>query len=66
MPANPPLPTKIGFEAAGEIEAIGANVEGFALGDRVALVPAYAAAGMGCTVSLRSRQPALWSRFPTP
>jgi NADPH:quinone reductase-like Zn-dependent oxidoreductase len=42
-PAKPPLPTKIGFEAAGEIEAIGAEVNGFAIGDRVALVPAYAA-----------------------
>jgi len=46
-PAKPPLPTKIGFEAAGEIEAIGAGVKGFAIGDRVALVPAYAASRYG-------------------
>ena len=45
--AKPPLPTKIGFEAAGEIEAIGAGVKGFAIGDRVALVPAYAASRYG-------------------
>ena len=34
-PAKPPLPTKIGWEAAGEIEAIGAEVSGFKLGDEV-------------------------------
>src|ERR1700675_498752 len=46
-PAKPPLPTRIGWEAAGEIEAIGAHVNGFAIGDRVALVPAYAASRYG-------------------
>ena len=46
-PARPSLPTKIGWEAAGEIEALGANVTGFAIGDRVALVPAYAASRYG-------------------
>jgi NADPH:quinone reductase-like Zn-dependent oxidoreductase len=46
-PAKPPLPAKVGFEAAGEIEAIGAGVKGFAIGDRVALVPAYAASRYG-------------------
>ena len=39
-PVKPPRPAKFGFEAAGEIEAIGAGVKGFAIGDRVALVPA--------------------------
>jgi len=39
-PVKPPRPAKVGFEAAGEIEAIGAGVKGFAIGDRVALVPA--------------------------
>ena len=46
-PAKPSLPTKIGWEAAGEIDAIGANVTGFAIGDRVALVPAYAPSRYG-------------------
>ena len=46
-PVKPPLPTKIGFEAAGEIEAIGVGVKGFTIGDRVALVPAYAASRYG-------------------
>jgi len=43
-PAKPPLPTGLGFEAAGVIEALGADVTGFSVGDRVALVPAYGAA----------------------
>src|SRR5260370_38556594 len=40
-PVKPALPSSIGFEAAGVIEALGAEVTGFAVGDRVALVPAY-------------------------
>jgi NADPH:quinone reductase-like Zn-dependent oxidoreductase len=43
-PAKPILPSTIGFEAAGVIEALGPDVVGFAVGDRVALVPAYGAA----------------------
>jgi len=43
-PAKPALPTGIGFEAAGVIEALGPDVADFAVGDRVALVPAYGAA----------------------
>jgi NADPH:quinone reductase-like Zn-dependent oxidoreductase len=43
-PVKPPLPSGIGFEAAGVIEALGPDVSGFAVGDRVALVPAYGAA----------------------
>src|SRR5271156_5405281 len=43
-PAKPPLPTGIGFEAAGIIDALGDGVTGFSVGDRVALVPAYSAA----------------------
>jgi NADPH:quinone reductase-like Zn-dependent oxidoreductase len=40
---KPRLPTQIGFEAAGTIEALGPGVEGFAVGDRVGVVPAYGA-----------------------
>jgi NADPH:quinone reductase-like Zn-dependent oxidoreductase len=43
-PVKPALPSSIGFEAAGVIEALGPDVSGFAVGDRVALVPAYSAA----------------------
>lgn len=44
LPVKPALPTSLGFEAAGVIEALGPDVCGFAIGDRVALVPAYSAA----------------------
>ncbi|MGV1794397.1 zinc-dependent alcohol dehydrogenase family protein [Rhizobium sp. A37_96] len=43
-PIKPALPTGLGFEAAGVIEALGSGVTGFSVGDRVALVPAYGAA----------------------
>jgi NADPH:quinone reductase-like Zn-dependent oxidoreductase len=43
-PVKPALPSGIGFEAAGVIDAIGPDVSGFTVGDRVALVPAYGAA----------------------
>jgi NADPH:quinone reductase-like Zn-dependent oxidoreductase len=37
---NPPVPAMIGYEAAGTVEALGANVKGFAVGDKVAIIPA--------------------------
>src|ERR1700738_3173347 len=43
-PAKPTLPSNIGFEAAGVIEALGPDVAGVAVGERGALVPAYGAA----------------------
>jgi NADPH:quinone reductase-like Zn-dependent oxidoreductase len=43
-PVKPPLPTGIGFEAAGIIDAVGPDITTFSVGDRVALVPAYSAA----------------------
>lgn len=42
-PIKPALPSAIGFEAAGIIEALGPEASGVAVGDRVALVPAYGA-----------------------
>jgi NADPH:quinone reductase-like Zn-dependent oxidoreductase len=47
LPVRPALPSSVGFEAAGVIEALGANVSGFSIGDRVALVPAYGASQYG-------------------
>jgi NADPH:quinone reductase-like Zn-dependent oxidoreductase len=41
------LPSTIGFEAAGVVEAIGRDVTGVSVGDRVALVPAYGASQYG-------------------
>jgi NADPH:quinone reductase-like Zn-dependent oxidoreductase len=46
-PIKPALPTPIGFEAAGVVDALGPHVSGFAVGERVALVPAYGAAQYG-------------------
>jgi NADPH:quinone reductase-like Zn-dependent oxidoreductase len=43
-PMKPALPARIGFEAAGVVEALGPEVANVAVGDRVALVPAYGAA----------------------
>jgi NADPH:quinone reductase-like Zn-dependent oxidoreductase len=43
-PVRPNLPATIGFEAAGVVEALGEGVTNVAIGDRVALVPAYGAA----------------------
>lgn len=40
---KPDLPSQIGFEAAGEIDALGPAVEGFSAGDPVAVIPAYSA-----------------------
>ncbi len=43
-PVKPLLPTGMGFEAVGVIDATGPDVDAFSIGDRVALVPAYGAA----------------------
>lgn len=38
---NPDLPARLGYEAAGEIEALGEGVTGFAVGDAVSTIPAF-------------------------
>jgi NADPH:quinone reductase-like Zn-dependent oxidoreductase len=40
-PVRPKLPTMIGYEGVGIVQALGAGVEGFAVGDRVCVVPNY-------------------------
>jgi NADPH:quinone reductase-like Zn-dependent oxidoreductase len=38
-PTKPQLPSLIGYEGVGTIEALGAGVEGFAVGERVCVLP---------------------------
>jgi len=38
---KPILPSRIGYEASGVIDAIGSQVEGFSIGDRVSTVPCF-------------------------
>jgi NADPH:quinone reductase-like Zn-dependent oxidoreductase len=38
---KPTLPSRIGYEAAGEVEAIGAGVTGFVIGDAVSTIPSF-------------------------
>ena len=40
-PVKPQLPTLIGYEAAGIIEALGDGVQDFAVGDRVCVLPTF-------------------------
>jgi NADPH:quinone reductase-like Zn-dependent oxidoreductase len=40
-PVKPTLPTLIGYEAAGVIDALGAGVQGFAPGERVCVLPTF-------------------------
>ena len=37
----PALPSRLGYEAAGVIDSIGADVTGFKVGDRVSTIPAF-------------------------
>lgn len=38
---DPVFPSQLGYEAAGEIEALGAGVSGWTVGDRVSVIPAF-------------------------
>jgi NADPH:quinone reductase-like Zn-dependent oxidoreductase len=62
-PLKPALPSLIGYEAAGVIEALGAGVERFAKGDRVCVLPTFRMGEYGvyadvATVPARSILPA--------
>jgi NADPH:quinone reductase len=37
----PSLPARLGYEAAGEVEAIGSGVQGLSVGDAVSTIPAF-------------------------
>ncbi|HEY2118787.1 MAG TPA: zinc-dependent alcohol dehydrogenase family protein [Candidatus Acidoferrum sp.] len=45
--ANPTFPSKIGYEASGTVDAIGPDVTGFKLGDRVSSIPAFSMSEYG-------------------
>src|SRR5271166_3396496 len=38
---QPTLPARLGYEAAGTVEAVGAGVTGFAVGDKVSTIPGF-------------------------
>jgi NADPH:quinone reductase-like Zn-dependent oxidoreductase len=38
---DPKLPARLGYEAAGTVAAIGPDVQGFAVGDAVSVIPAF-------------------------
>lgn len=38
---DPVFPSQLGYEAAGEIEALGEGVTGWGIGDRVSVIPAF-------------------------
>jgi NADPH:quinone reductase len=38
---DPVLPARLGYEAAGTVEAIGGGVTGFAIGDKVSTIPGF-------------------------
>lgn len=38
---QPTLPAKLGYEAAGTVEAVGEGVTGFAIGDKVSTIPGF-------------------------
>ena len=40
-PVKPTLPTLVGYEAAGVVEALGADVRDYAVGDRVCVLPTF-------------------------
>lgn len=44
---EPQFPSRLGYEAAGVIDALGEGVEGFALGDRVSTIPAFSIGAHG-------------------
>jgi NADPH:quinone reductase-like Zn-dependent oxidoreductase len=46
------LPAQLGLEAAGTIEALGSDVDGFAVGDRVAVIPGETGRGYYGEVAL--------------
>ncbi len=55
-----PLPLIAGNDVAGEIAAVGPEVAGFALGDRVLVDPTDRVSGMGASPSWCACRPICW------
>ena len=47
MQKNRVFPARLGYEAAGTVEAVGAGVRGFRPGDVVSRIPAFSQKGSG-------------------
>ena len=50
----PTLPSRIGYEAAGTIDALGPGVDGFKIGDRVSTIPPFQCGDVPRRVEIRS------------
>lgn len=59
------LPSKLGYEAAGTIESVGPNVEGFQAGDVVSTVPAFSQGQYGVYGDLAVVPAAAVAEHPT-
>lgn len=44
---NPVLPSRIGYEAAGIVDAVGADISGINVGDRVSTIPSFSIGAYG-------------------
>ena len=53
---KPTLPTQLGLEAAGTIEALRSDVDGLAIGDKVAVIPGEAGRGYYSELALAPGQ----------
>ena len=53
----PQLPSRLGYEAAGLIDAVGPDVTDFQIGDRVSTIPSFAMANMAFMGRAPSSQP---------
>ena len=62
---DPELPSRIGYEAAGTVDAVGPGVSGIQIGDRVStLCPAFRWEDMESTAKVRLSRPTPWPVTP--